>query len=246
MGAPQAFRSLALSPQVLWRERIVTLPVSAAAHVAAIAAVLLVPLLGSQELPPPRAFDPDRPVLVAVPPPPLPPPAQKTARTGPAAGPSLPPVLDDRRLVVPREVPQEIPADSYLDGFDPPRGAVDGDRLLAAVGALLGERAAGLREPDAPIPVGELVKAPRKLKHVAPAYPEAARLAGLQGVVVIECTISPRGAVANLRVVRGLPLLEQAALEAVRQWVYTPTLLNGVPVPVVMVVTVEFALARRG
>jgi len=49
--------------------------------------------------------------------------------------------------------------------------------------------------------------------------------------------------VADVKVLRGLPLLDQAAIEAVRQWVYTPTLLNGVPVPVIMTVTVNFKLS---
>jgi protein TonB len=63
-------------------------------------------------------------------------------------------------------------------------------------------------------------------------------------MVIIEATIAADGHVMNARILRSLPLLDQAALEAVRQWQYTPTLLNGVPVPVVMTVTVTFTLSR--
>ena len=63
------------------------------------------------------------------------------------------------------------------------------------------------------------------------------------GVVILECTISPQGKVSDVKVLRGIPLLDQAAIDAVKQWVYTPTLLNGVPVPVIMTVTVNFKLS---
>jgi protein TonB len=66
--------------------------------------------------------------------------------------------------------------------------------------------------------------------------------AGIEGVVIIEATIDPRGRVVNTMVLRGIPVLDEAALEAVRQWVYTPTLLNGVPTPIIMTVTVRFRL----
>ena len=60
--------------------------------------------------------------------------------------------------------------------------------------------------------------------------------------MIIEATISPHGQGADARVLRSIPLLDQAALDAVRQWEYSPTLLNGVPVPVIMTVTVNFTL----
>ena len=63
-------------------------------------------------------------------------------------------------------------------------------------------------------------------------------------MVIIEATIGIDGRVTNARLLRSVPLLDQAALEAVRQWTYTPTTLNGVPVPVLMTVTVRFQLQR--
>ena len=76
----------------------------------------------------------------------------------------------------------------------------------------------------------------------SPVYPPIAQSARVQGVVIIEATIGPDGGVQNARVLRSIPLLDQAALDAVKQWVFTPTLLNGVPVPVIMTVTVQFTL----
>jgi protein TonB len=90
--------------------------------------------------------------------------------------------------------------------------------------------------------VGGAIKEPRKLKQVNPAYPEIAKSARVQGVVIMECTIGPEGKVTDVKVLRGIPLLDAAAVDAVRQWEYTPTLLNGVPVPVIMTVTVNFRL----
>jgi protein TonB len=84
-----------------------------------------------------------------------------------------------------------------------------------------------------------------KTRNVPPEYPDLARQAGVEGVVILECTISPQGRVTEVRVLRGIPLLDNAAIEAVRQWVYTPTLLNDVPVPVIMTVTVDFRIRGR-
>jgi protein TonB len=64
----------------------------------------------------------------------------------------------------------------------------------------------------------------------------------VQGIVIIEATIGPHGKVQEAKVLRSIPLLDQAALDAVKQWEFTPTLLNGVPVPVIMTVTVQFTL----
>jgi protein TonB len=90
--------------------------------------------------------------------------------------------------------------------------------------------------------VGGNIKAPTKVRDVKPVYPQIAQSARVSGVVIIEATIGPNGKVANARVLRSIPLLDQAALDAVKQWEYTPTLLNNVPVPVIMTVTVNFTL----
>ena len=90
--------------------------------------------------------------------------------------------------------------------------------------------------------MGGNIAAPKKLKDVPPVYPPLAQQARVQGVVIIEATIGGDGAVRNTRVLRSIPLLDAAALDAVRQWEFAPTLLNGVAVPVIMTVTVNFSL----
>ena len=96
--------------------------------------------------------------------------------------------------------------------------------------------------PPAPVRVGGNIKPPTKVKDVRPVYPPIAQSARVQGVVIIEATIGPNGTVQEAKVLRSIPLLDAAALDAVRQWQFTPTLLNGVPVPVIMTVTVNFTL----
>jgi protein TonB len=93
-----------------------------------------------------------------------------------------------------------------------------------------------------PVRVGGNIKPPQKTKHVDPIYPEIAKSAHVQGVVILETLIDEQGRVADARILRSIPLLDQAALDAVREWEFTPTLLNGVPVPIVMTVTVQFTL----
>jgi TonB family protein len=91
--------------------------------------------------------------------------------------------------------------------------------------------------------VGGSIQEPRKLLNVNPVYPPVAIQARVQGVVILECTISPTGKVVKVKPLRRIPLLTEAAIEAVKQWEYTPTELNGVAVPVIMTVTVNFKLS---
>ena len=96
--------------------------------------------------------------------------------------------------------------------------------------------------PSAPVRVGGDIKEPKKIKHVPPVYPQIAQTAKVQGVVIIEAVIGKDGNVKDAKVLRSVALLDQAALDAVRQWKFTPTLLNNVPVEVIMTVTVNFTL----
>lgn len=86
------------------------------------------------------------------------------------------------------------------------------------------------------------IAAPRKVFDTAPVYPQIARTSHTQGVVILEATISESGEVISARVLRSVPLLDQAALDAVRQWRFEPARLNGKAIPVVMTVTVNFRL----
>jgi TonB family protein len=90
--------------------------------------------------------------------------------------------------------------------------------------------------------VAQILTQPTKVKDVAPIYPEEARLGRIEGDVVIEAMVGVNGTVTDAKVVQSIPALDQAAIEAVRQWQYTPTQKDGVTVPVIMTVTVHFAL----
>jgi TonB family protein len=90
--------------------------------------------------------------------------------------------------------------------------------------------------------VGGNFTPPRKIVHVNPVYPDEARQARVQGVVIIEARIEADGRIINARILRSIPLLDQAALDAVTQWVFTPTLQDGSPVPVLTAMTVQFSL----
>ena len=238
------FEDLIDSDNVVHRtKQSLTVPVSLAIHFVIAAVVVLVPLLMSEEMPEPtsavKAFFVE-PAAPPPPPPPPPPPAPKAA-----VQPKTPPkVVEESKFVAPVQVPDQVKPEEGIDlGVE---GGVPGGVEGGVPGGVVGGVVGGL--PDAPPPpqairVGGQIKEPKKLKNVPPAYPDIAKQARVQGVVILECTISPQGKVTDVKVLRGIPLLDQAAIEAVKQWVYTPTLLNGVPMPVIMTVTVNFKLS---
>ena len=86
------------------------------------------------------------------------------------------------------------------------------------------------------------IKPPMLIKEVAPVYPEAARAAGVQGVVILSVKADGKGRVVDVMVLRSIPLLDQAAIDSVRQWVYEPKIIDGKAMPVVFTVTVRFQL----
>lgn len=97
--------------------------------------------------------------------------------------------------------------------------------------------------PDELPVVGRDIQAPEKVHNVVPKYAALARQARVEGVVILETTIDATGAVVDVRVLRGLGMgLDEAAVEAVRQWRYTPTLLEGKAVPILLTATVSFSL----
>ena len=96
--------------------------------------------------------------------------------------------------------------------------------------------------PPEPVRVGGAIQAPQKVHNVNPRYPSIAQSARVQGVVIIEAVIGPDGAVQDARVLRSIPLLDAAALDAVRQWRYSPSVYNGRPVSVLMTITIRFTL----
>lgn len=90
--------------------------------------------------------------------------------------------------------------------------------------------------------VGGNVRVPTKVKDARPFYPPDAMDAKVQGVVVMDIRIDENGRVSDAAILRSIPMLDQAALDAVKQWEFTPTLLNGAPIPVVVTVTINFTL----
>ncbi len=117
----------------------------------------------------------------------------------------------------------------------------------AALGSGADDRLSVLTPPPAPaqrapVHVGGAITAPTKIHDVAPEYPRMARDARIQGIVIIQATIGMDGRVIDAEILRPVPFIGQAALDAVRQWRFTPTRLNGEPVAVIMTVTVNFRL----
>jgi TonB family protein len=91
-----------------------------------------------------------------------------------------------------------------------------------------------------PVRVGSVLQTPVKTVDVAPILPVQAQRAGVRGMVILELHIGADGSVTDAKVLRSIPLLDEAALAAARQWRYEPTLLNGVPVPTIVTASVPF------
>jgi protein TonB len=93
-----------------------------------------------------------------------------------------------------------------------------------------------------PVRVGGQIKTPDLVHRVEPRYPSIAQNAHVAGAVILEATVDTNGRVQSVHVLRGIPLLNEAAVDAVRQWQYSPLRLNGVPTPFILTVTVTFKL----
>jgi periplasmic protein TonB len=225
--------------------------VSIATHVVLIGAVAAVPLLyASAELP--RV--PDMLAFVAAAPPPSPPPP-------PPAGPA-------RAKVTPKVMPKPIPTTGRVAPIEAPRdivaevgevdfggeegvpGGVEGGVPGGLVGGIVGGLVpSGVLAPPSPPPVargpvrvGGDLTAPALVSRVEPAYPPLALRAHVQGVVILEAVVDRDGRVEHVRILRSIPLLDAAAVAAVKQWRYSPLLLNGTPERFVLTVTVSFSV----
>src|SRR5215813_9800519 len=214
-----------------------TVPLSIAVHTAILLALVIIPLMAADVLPTPPAM---MNAFVAAAPPP-PPPA--------AAAPQAPKPVDVNPAAAPVEAPKEIRPETGLErGVQNAVGGVEGGVAGGVAGGIVGGLEAAPPPPPppppppAPVRVGGNIKPPTKVRDVKPVYPSIAQSARVQGIVIIEATIGPDGRVQEAKVLRSIPLLDAAALDAVKQWVFTPTTLNGTPVPVIMTVTVNFTL----
>jgi protein TonB len=217
-----------------------TLPISFVFHTVILALVIVVPLMATGVLPTPSAGGIEWTQVTAVEPPSVPPPArQKPATPVPASMAANPDAA-------PLEAPSGVREETGVIPVEAARGVEGG-----VPEGVMGEITNGLPEapapappatPAAPIRLHSGIQAPAKIHHVAPIYPAIAVAARRDGTVILEAIIAIDGTVTSLRVLRSVPLLDDAAMDAVRQWRFTPTRLNGQPVAVVMTVTVTFTL----
>ena len=238
-----------------------TIVVSFLGQCLLIGIAILIPLIYTDVLPRTTLTS----FLVAPPPPPPPPPP-------PAAAPKvvkvIPRQFDAGRLMAPKAVPKEI-AIIKEDEMPPPTaggvgvvGGIPGGAAGGTAGGVLGSILSNIPtaapppppppvKQEAPKPVvpqrirvGGNVQAAKLRNQPKPVYPPLAKQARIQGTVRLNAIIAKDGSISNLQVVSGHPLLIPSAMEAVKQWVYQPTLLNGEPVEVVTVIDVNFTLSQ--
>ncbi len=230
----------ATTPSRTASRRASVVPLTVAVHAAAIVAVLIAPLVADVQLP-----EPQRPQLaytsVDLPKEPrLPATAPTHAQQSTTAA------APTHARTAPLEPPSEIRPEhgiAWTDDLVPfgPPGGFDGRRD--------GIGPDGISLPPArpapaavPVHVGGVIQPPRKIKDVRPIYPAIAQQSRVQGMVVLDALIGADGRVQNVRILQHQLLLDDAAVAAVRQWVFEPTRLNGEAVPVVMTVMVDFRL----
>ena len=216
-----------------------TVPISIGLHLAALLLFLIIPLTANMILPDPATNPPD---WIRVAPMPPPPPLQRVrpATAAPVRDAATNPVLAP--TTAPSAIPEEVapPGVPVLDASSFANGT-------SSLGEVIPNQRPVVPPPDPPRPVAQvrvadLPVAPRKIVDARPTYPEIARAARVEGTIIMEAVIDTSGRVTQLRVLRSVPMLDQAALDAVRQWRYTPSLYGGHPVSVLMTITVRFQL----
>lgn len=221
------------------RRRLSILPLSIAAHAIAGTLFVIMPLAAEVEVPPiAAAFRPEY-MPTAAPPPAPPPPRAATTTPEPSRGAPI--------RAADTIAPEVIIAHSVGDVIE---GAIgDIGSTATGPGVLTPNIAPAPDPPPPPQPkvarVGfQGIREPKRIANVVPEYPEIARISRREGTVILEAVLDVTGRVHSVRVLRSEPLLDDAAIRAVKQWRYTPTELNGVPVQVLMTITVNFTLAR--
>jgi periplasmic protein TonB len=213
---------------------------SICAHTIAIAAFLYAQILADSTLPTPHRplmFDSGSfmPVEVQLPRPPVARPARASSTVSENAAPVMAPEGVNRETGREGAAPATAGAVAGVES-GPPSASIEGVGVAAAAPPPPPER------PAAPVRLPSGIRPPVKTVDVAPAYPTIARTAHVQGIVILEAVLDASGRVDDVHVLRSIPLLDQAAIDAVRQWRYTPTLFNGRAIPIVLTVTVSFKL----
>lgn len=219
--------------------------VSIVVHSVVVAGVCIAQLVAVGALPEPHApltFAGAVPIRVIDIPLPAPRPSASAAPRSSSSAPTTAPL----------EAPNEIGAErSPQNGATAVTDTVGVERGISSIdGFGIAEAIENAPPPPAPRPRSPIrlhagMQPPRKLTHVDPIYPAIAQSARVEGTVILETVIDIDGHVTSVRVLRSIPLLDQAAMDAVKRWSFTPTLLNGTPVPIALTVTVRFALTSR-
>jgi periplasmic protein TonB len=213
---------------------------SVALHTIVVALIVIVQVFAVGPLPFPRrplVFEEIRLVhLAGIQ---VPPPAQRsTGRQTALASHDVAPTVEPPTIM--QETGLENLTRETLPG--PAFGVADG---IPDVGSTFPAQAVPPPPPPSPQPAVRLhkgIEAPKKIVDVTPTYPSIAQGARVKGMVILEAVIDVHGNVTSVQVLRSIPLLDQAAVDAVRQWRYTPARLNGQPVPVVVTITINFSM----
>lgn len=218
-----------------------SVPVSIALHLVALLLCVVIPLTAKIVLPVVSVELPEYVRLAPMPPPPevaiaRPPRASSTPAPNPALAPTSAP--DSIRDEIKDPPPVGVAVGLDPNGLPPGFGRDSSIGVTAPVQIL----APPPPKPSGPVRIADLPVAPRKTVDVRPVYPEIARAARVEGTVVMEAVLDQSGRVTQLRVIRSIPLLDQAAMDAVRQWRYTPSMYAGHPVSVLMTITINFQL----
>ncbi len=225
--------------------RLWAFPVSIAIHAMIITSLLILPLLNQRDLP--RLVFKTEAFLAPLPRLAPPPPAKKhrATRPGRLASNRAVRTLELGKLIAPVQIPDEI-AEEDLDGIGVEggmEGGIEGGVPDGTLSAVFGDiLASALHIEGNPVRAIGDIRKPACLKQVAPEYPEIARQARVEGIVIIEAATDIYGRVQDMKILRSIPLLDQAALDAVRQWIYEPMIVNGRPRGVIFTVSVIFTL----
>jgi protein TonB len=242
-GARHPFHDRTVAPQL----------VSVAVHGAVLSAAILLPvLLVSEKLP----VVPTMMAFVAAPvapppppPPPAPPPPQAAARA-----PDAKPVAraESSPAAAPIVAPAEIAPEPVFRGDEfGVEGGVEGGLEGGTLGGIVGGLVDAPPPPPPPPPppalrepvrIGGQIRTPELIQRVEPVYPDIAVFAKVTGTVILEAIVAPDGTVESVKVLRGVKFLNDAALDAVKQWRYKPLVLNGIPTRFVLTVTLTFSI----
>jgi protein TonB len=223
--------------------------ISLGVHAIVLAALLVIPLFAPLPVPtlaaPGLDWAPERvvqPVEISLPAPPR-------SHTPASSSSAAPEPVQTLTIPTPLEAPNGIAPETGREGLSNTTidsvsaiehgggGYVDGIGITESV-----PPAPTVASPQGPQRLHQGIQAPRKIVDVAPRYPALARESHLEGVVILDVIIDETGVVRSTRVLKSVPFLDQAAVDAVQQWRFTPARLNGMAIPIVMTVTVAFRL----